>query len=113
MLSLKDIYEELHSLGVVGSGRSFGNFINRGQSYLSSSLSRHRRPSAEVLLALVQGINDCLDATIEAAALSKSDGDRSEYEHGIKGLKVLESRIWGEIWRRADGRSGYSAASNR
>ena len=112
MLSLKDIYDELNLLGVVKSGRSFGDFANRGQSYLSSSLSRCRRPSAEVLLALIQNINDCLDATIEAAALSKSDEDRGEYEHGIEGLKVLETRIWGEIWQRAGSRSGYSA-SNR
>lgn len=106
MLTLKAIYDELHSLGVVGSGRGFGDFANRSQSYLSSSLSRCRRPSAEVLLALIQNINDCLDATIEAAALSKSDQDRDEYDRGINGLKVLETRIWGEIWRRADGRSG-------
>lgn len=113
MIGLKDIYDELNLLGAVTSGRNFGEFAGRSQSYLSSSLSRCRRPSTEVLLVLIRSISDCLDATIEAAALCKNDHDRSEYDFGISGLRGLESKIWGEIWARADGKSCYSAASAR
>ncbi|WP_141400492.1 DUF6626 family protein [Magnetospirillum sp. 15-1] len=100
MRKLEEIYEEFYSLGIVGSGREFGEWLNRSQSYLSSSKSRNRRISTEALLALVSNVTEVIDSTNEAAVLCSDKRQIAEFEEGIKALKILENEAWTEIWRR-------------
>lgn len=100
MRGLRDIYSELYSLGIVRNGRQFGEWLNRGESYLSSSLSRNRRPSTEALLALVSNVSDAIDATNEELVVCTESSEIMEYKEGVEALKKLESETWSEIWKR-------------
>ncbi len=100
MRELSAIYEEFHSLGIVGSGREFGEWLSRSPSYLSSSKSRNRRISTEALLALVSDVSEVIDATNEAAVICSDEIQIKELNDGVKALKILENEAWTEIWRR-------------
>jgi hypothetical protein len=100
MRELSEIYEEFHLLGIVGSGREFGEWLNRSQSYLSSSKSRNRRISTEALLSLVSNVTEVIDATNEAAVSCSDKTQIVEFQEGVKALKLLENEVWTEIWRR-------------
>ena len=100
MRELSEIYEEFYSLGIVTSGREFGEWLSRSQSYLSSSKSRNRRISTEALLALAANVSEVIDSTNEAAAFCSDKRQIAEFEEGVKALKILENEAWSEIWRR-------------
>ena len=100
MRKLEEVYEEFQSLGIVKSGREFGEWLNRGQSYLSSSKSRNRRISTEALLALASNVTGVIDSTNEAAALCSDKSKIMEFQEGVKALKILENEVWSEIWLR-------------
>ncbi|WP_145980941.1 DUF6626 family protein [Magnetospirillum sp. ME-1] len=100
MRKLEEIYKEFHSLGIVTSGRDFGEWLNRSQSYLSSSKSRNRRISTEALLALVSNVTEVIDSTNEASVLCSDEIQIKELQEGVKALKILENEAWTEIWRR-------------
>jgi hypothetical protein len=100
MRKLEEIYEEFNLLGIVGSGQEFGEWLNRSQSYLSSSKSRNRRISTEALLALVSNVTEVIDSTNEAAVLCSDETQIKEFREGVKALKVLENEAWTEIWSR-------------
>ncbi|WP_172822324.1 DUF6626 family protein [Magnetospirillum moscoviense] len=102
MRELQDIYEEFHCLGIVKSGREFGEWLNRGQSYLSSSKSRNRRISTEALLSLISNVTGVIDATNEAAVECTDAAQATEYKEGVKALKKLENEAWTEVWRRVE-----------
>ncbi|CUW37522.1 protein of unknown function [Magnetospirillum sp. XM-1] len=100
MRKLEEIYKEIHLLGIVTSGREFGEWLNRSESYLSSSKSRGRRISTEALLALVSNVSEVIDSTNEASVLCSDKSQIMEFQEGIKALKILENEAWTEIWRR-------------
>jgi hypothetical protein len=52
-MSLRQIYNSLNDIGLVGSQRQFSrDWLQRQPSYFSSSEARSREPSLEVLLVL-------------------------------------------------------------
>jgi hypothetical protein len=102
MLEIDEIYRELNALGAVESGRRFGELMNRSESYLSSSKSRGRRPSVEALLALILNIDGIVEATIDEIKNCNEESELSEYEQGIKGLRVLEAKAWSDVWARVE-----------
>jgi hypothetical protein len=52
-MTLRQIYNSLHAAGLVGSQRQFSReWLQKQPSYFSSSESRSREPSLEVLLVL-------------------------------------------------------------
>ena len=56
-MSLRQIYNSLHAVGLVGSQRQFSReWLQRQPSYFSSSEARSREPSLEVLLILYNRI---------------------------------------------------------
>ena len=100
MRSLRDVYETFKDLGVVETGRDFGILVGRSESYLSSSISRHRRPSTESLLCLIASIADIIKSTNEEAFLCQNPSQRDEYLDGALVLKEIEEETWAEIWGR-------------
>ncbi|WP_145980850.1 DUF6626 family protein [Magnetospirillum sp. ME-1] len=100
MRKLEEIYKEFHSLGIVTSVREFGEWLNRSESYLSSSKSRGRRISTEALLALASNVSEVIDSTNEASVLCSDEIQIKELQEGVKALKILENEAWTEIWRR-------------
>jgi len=104
MRSLKDTFETFRSVGVVTSGRDFGSIMGRGESYLSSSIARNRRPSTESLLALIANVGEIIKVTNEEASRCKDMAQRDEYLEGASTLKELEQETWTEIWGRVAAR---------
>ncbi|WP_141400429.1 hypothetical protein [Magnetospirillum sp. 15-1] len=100
MFGLKDIYTQVKELGIVSNEREFGGLMNRGQSYLSSSISRNRRPSTDALLALTRNIDEIIDTTKDEASRCINRNQVEEYEGGIDALEKLKADTWIEIWSR-------------
>jgi len=105
MRSLRDTFETFRSLGVVSSGREFGPaMMGCGESYLSSSIARNRRPSTESLLALIANVSEIIKVTNEEASRCKDKKLRDDYLEGALALKELQTETWEEIWGRVAAR---------
>jgi hypothetical protein len=102
MIDISEIYGELYDLGVVASGRNFGQFMNKGESYFSSSISRNRQPSTEALLALVANITPVIEATEKTAENCEDAEEAEDYMEGAASLHKIYADVWGEIWRRVN-----------
>ena len=91
-MSLRQIYNSLNDIGLVGSQRQFSrDWLQRQPSYFSSSEARSREPSLEVLLILYNRI-----WRLASAPAGKSEADPQHREQ----LARLAAEIRSTIGRR-------------
>jgi hypothetical protein len=91
-MTLRQIYNSLHAIGLVGSQRQFSrDWLQRQPSYYSSSVSRSREPSLQVLFIIYDRIR-----RLALLSVNETEGSCQHREQ----LKRLAAEIRNTIGQR-------------
>jgi len=100
MLKLKEIFDEVVDLGIVETQTEFSEFCGMKPSWYSSSVTRDRAITMDVLYRMKSILFDIYIETLAAIDVEDDPDEVDALQAGSDALKILCDRIQSEMDRR-------------